>query len=170
MNATVSTQGALKNGGITQIIVPFMHCAHPLLNCVHLCLIVLRLCLITLSLYLIAPVLYRIPPFVHFSTLSSCPNGMIRPHMLTPFPSPSSHSAGKCSFMQAGGHSWLIRRATMMTFLCNYPLDLMERWRSWGLSLLWSLRNPLLQPQKFQELETACLNTTNCQERAIIGF
>jgi hypothetical protein len=35
MNANISTLDAFKNGGIAQIIIPFIKCVHPLLNCIH---------------------------------------------------------------------------------------------------------------------------------------
>jgi hypothetical protein len=35
MNATISTLGTFKNGGIAQIVIPFMQRIHPLLNCIH---------------------------------------------------------------------------------------------------------------------------------------
>jgi hypothetical protein len=134
------------------------------------CLIGLNLCLIMLILDPIRPILCRIYPSVHFSTLSSCPSGMSHPPMVTSSPSLSFHNAEKCSFTQAKGHSWLICRATMMVYLCNSPLDLMEKWSAWGLSSFLSLRNPFPQPQRFQELGIYGLSTTNFHNRAITRF
>jgi hypothetical protein len=80
MNSTISTLGAFKNGGIAQIVISFMHCAHPLLNCLF-------------------PLLncHPLPNCAHplsnstlcsFSTLSPCPNDMSHPPMLDLFAIP----------------------------------------------------------------------------------
>jgi hypothetical protein len=162
MNSTISTLGAFKNGGIAQIVIPFMHFFHPLLNCIYPLLNhahPLPDCARPLSNYALCS----------FSTLSPCPNNMSHPPILTSFLSPSSHSVGRCSFMQGGDRSWLICRATMIVFLCNFPWDLMEGWCAWGLSPSWYLRNQFPQPQSFQGLETAGLNTTSFHKQVTTG-
>jgi hypothetical protein len=162
MNSTISTLGAFKRGGIAQIVIPFMHFVHPLLNCIF-------------------PLLnhaHPLPDCAHplsnsslcsFSTLSPFPNGMSHPPMLTSLLSLSLHSVGRCSFVQGGDLFWLIGTATMTVFLYNAPWDLMEGWCTWGLSPSWFLRNQFPQPQIFQGLETAGLNTTSFHERATTG-
>jgi hypothetical protein len=162
MNATISTLGAFKNGGIAQIVIPFMQCIHPLLNCVH-------------------PLLNRThprPDCTHpLSNSTLCP--FLHTVTMPKWYESSSYADlfsipefAQCRevFLRAGWGSFLahLQGHDDDIFLCNSPSDLMERWRVGSLTFVVS-EESISSATKLPRVGDHGLNTTSCHERAITG-